>query len=284
MPPPRVLAPLIALLLFSFGAVVEARPADTVRVMSYNIRIDRASDEPTWAQRRGPMANQVLFVDPDILGVQEARPAMVRWLGNRLEGWERYGVGRDDGARRGETVTLFWRAARFEAIERQTVWCSPTPETPSRGWDAAHPRTITRVVLRDRANDRLWDVRNTHFDHRGEKARANCADQLAAMAPAEGANLVVLGDFNAGPSSEPYRRLVGSGLTDARSISPIVFGPDGTFNAFNIAQTDGEAVDHVFVGPGLHVRRFGVLTDSFGGKVISDHFPVVADIAPAAEP
>lgn len=281
---PRAVAPLFALLFSLAAAATEARPADAVRVMSYNIRIDVASDNPSWSERRGPLADQILFVDPDILGVQEARPAMVRWLAGRLAGWDRYGVGRDDGARRGETVTLFWRAARFEAVERQTLWCSPTPETPSRGWDAAHPRTITRVVLRDRADGRLWDVRNTHFDHQGEQARVNCADQLVAMVPAEGAHVVVLGDFNAGPDSEPYRRLVGSGLADARQVSPIVFGPEGTFNAFDIARTEGEAIDHVFIGEGLAVHRFGVLTDSTQGQVISDHFPVVADVAPTAEP
>ena len=34
------------------------------------------------------------------------------------------------------------------------------------------------------------------------------------------------------------------------------------------------------IGAGWAVERFAVPTDSFGGQVISDHFPVVADLVP----
>jgi len=95
--------------------------------------------------------------------------------------------------------------------------------------------------------------------------------------------VVLMGDFNTGPGTPPYETIVGAGLTDARGVSPVVFGPAGTFNAFDIARdNDGVAIDHLFIGPGLAVERFGVLTDSFGGRVISDHFPLVADLRPAA--
>lgn len=283
----------IALVFAAFAAFAaiaghaSAEPApgiatpEPVRAMSYNIRIDVAEDRPDWETRRPHMAAQIAFLDPDLLGVQEARRGMVEWLAGALPGYDRYGVGRDDGGPDGESTTVFWRRDRFERVSAATTWCSPTPETPSKGWDAAYPRTITRLVLRDRVDGRLWDVRNTHFDHVGQEARRQCAIQLAAMPVEPGAALVVMGDFNTGPDSAPYRTLVASGLRDARAVSPVVFGPQGTFNAFDISRTDGEAIDHLFVGPGLDVLRFAVPTDSFRGLVISDHFPLVADIAPA---
>ena len=143
------------------------------------------------------------------------------------------------------------------------------------------------MLLRDRRDGRLLDVRNTHFDHVGVVAREQCAELVAAMAPVEvdGAvpAIVLMGDFNAGPETAPYRRILASGLRDARAVSPVNFGPAGTFNAFDIADdNEGVAIDHIFIGPGLAVERFGVLTDSFGGRVISDHFPIVADLVPAA--
>lgn len=263
-----------------------AEQAPPVRAMSYNIRVDVASDVPSWSERRPHMARQIAFVDPDLLGVQEAQPAMVEYLADQLPAYDHYGLGRDDGAS-GESTTLFWRRDRFERLEAQTLWCSPTPDRPSKGWDAAYPRTVTRLILRDRGDGRLLDVRNTHMDNVGEVARARCADLIADMGPAvvggETADVVLMGDFNTGPDSAPYRRITAAGLRDARSVSPVVFGPEGTFNAFDIARdNDGVAIDHLFVGPGLSVLRFGVLTDSFAGKVISDHFPLVVDIAAEA--
>lgn len=269
----------LAILILSGCAVTPATEQSPVRVMSYNIRVPVAEDRPNWETRRPHLVAQIQRVEPDILGIQEARPQVVRWLNDRLSGWESYGQGRDGGGDDGESAPLFWKTARFEAVQRQTLWCSPTPDRPSRGWDAAYPRTITRVVLRDRISGRLWDVRNTHFDHRGEEARRQCATMLSALPVAEGASAVALGDFNTGPDSEPYRRIVQGGLADARRVSPRVEGPEGTFNAFDLARTDGEAIDHIFIGDGVTVLSFATLVESFDGQVISDHFPLVAEVA-----
>lgn len=281
----RALAALTAAVLLCVAAPAAAHDPASFRVMSYNIRVDVPTDNPTWIERRPHMADQIAFTDPDLLGVQEAHSAMVGWLAEQLPAYDRYGVGRDDGGPVGETTTLFWKRDRYEAMRTETFWCSPTPATPSKGWDAAYPRTVTRVLLRDRRDGRLLDVRNTHFDHVGVVAREQCAELVAALPPVEhdgGPALVVLmGDFNTGPETAPYRRIIAAGLRDARAVSPVDFGPAGTFNAFDIAgDNGGVAIDHVFIGPGLAVERFGVLTDSFGGRVISDHFPVVADIVP----
>lgn len=284
-----VSALMAALALASAPAAAIARTATgdpgVFRVMSYNIRVDVPTDNPTWIERRPHMANQIAFYDPDLLGVQEAHSAMVGWLADHLPAYDRYGLGRDDGGPVGETTTLFWKRDRYERIRAETLWCSPTPDRPSKGWDAAYPRTVTRVLLRDRRDGRLLDVRNTHFDHVGVVAREQCAERVAGLPAAEvegaPAEVVLMGDFNTGPKTAPYRRILASGLRDARAVSPVVFGPAGTFNAFDIAKdNEGVPIDHIFIGPGLAVQRFAVPTDSFGGRVISDHFPVVADLVP----
>lgn len=279
----RLLPAAAALLALATASASRAAPPEPVRVMSYNIRVDVPSDNPTWVERRPHMARQIAFTDPDLLGVQEAHSAMVQYLADQLPGYDRYGVGRDDGGPVGETTTIFWRRDRYEPLRARTFWCSPTPEVPSKGWDAAYPRTVTQVVLRDRLDGTLLDVRNTHFDHVGVVAREQCAALVAAMPAVEvegaAARVILMGDFNTGPDTAPYRRIVATGLRDARALSPVNFGPAGTFNAFDIARdNDGVAIDHVFVSPGFAVERFGVLTDSFGGRVISDHFPVVVDL------
>jgi len=280
----RALSALAAAAVLSAASPAPAHEPASLRVMSYNIRLDSPTDNPPWSERRPHMAAQIAFLDPDLLGLQEAQPHQVGYLAEQLPSYDHYGLGRDDG-RAGESATLFWRRDRFERLRAETFWCSPTPDRPSKGWDAAYPRTVTRVLLRDRRDGRLLDVRNTHFDHVGVVAREQCAALIVAMEPVEvdggRADVVLMGDFNTGPGTPPYERIVASGLRDARAASPIDFGPAGTFNAFDIAKdNEGVAIDHIFVGPGFHVERFAVPTDSFGGQVMSDHFPVVADLAP----
>jgi len=266
----------LALCFAASGAVA----APSLRVMSYNVRVDVASDNPRWAVRREPMAKQIAFIAPDIFGVQEAAQTAVDDLASRLPAYDHYGLGRDDG-KSGESTTIFYDRQRFERLEATTQWCSATPDVPGKDADAAYPRTVTRLILRERTSGQLIDVRNTHLDNVGVVARENCARQIAAIPAWPGAVVVVTGDFNSGIDSAPYRILSGdSGLNlkDARIGATVDFGPPGTFNGFDITKTDGEAIDHIFISRALNVPRFDVLTDSVGGLVISDHFPIVADI------
>jgi endonuclease/exonuclease/phosphatase family metal-dependent hydrolase len=268
---------LACILVLAFALPAAAEP---IRVMSYNIRYDNPADMPPWPERRPHMIRQMAFLAPDIIGLQEALLPMVDALVSGLPGYGRYGVGRDDGKAQGESTTVLYRTDRFDLVKAETTWCSKTPNVPSKDYDANLPRTLTRLILRDKASGQLLDVRNAHFDHIGVVAREKCAEQIEATPVWPQADIVVLGDFNSGPDSAPYRVLTddrGLKLADARTLAKVEFGPRGTFNGFDI-QKSGDAIDHIFVARDTVVIRYGVLTDSFDGKVISDHFPVVADL------
>jgi endonuclease/exonuclease/phosphatase family metal-dependent hydrolase len=281
---------LAALVLFLSGtpwtAVArEAASGPALWAMSYNIRYDNPEDRPDWRTRRVAMVDQIRFYDPDILGLQEALPAMVTELAAALPGYAHYGVGRDDGAGAGETTTIFYRADRFTLLNRQTFWCSPTPERPGKAYDAALSRTFTRLVLQDRASGRLLDVRNAHLDHVGAESRLRCAQQIRDLAAWPGAQLIAMGDFNSGPEEPPLQALTaeGSPYRDARSAARSVFAAGGTFNGFTPRAT-GAPIDFILVDRRMTVGRFAVPADLADGAVISDHFPVLAELWPAQEP
>jgi endonuclease/exonuclease/phosphatase family metal-dependent hydrolase len=52
----------------------------------------------------------------------------------------------------------------------------------------------------------------------------------------------------------------------------------GTFTAFKIEQVEPSPIDHIFVGDGVTVLRHATLTQQTGGKLPSDHYPVLADL------
>ncbi len=274
-------ATVLALTAAASPAPAKEPTQQALWVMSYNIRYDNPDDKPDWRARRGPMADQIRFFRPDILGLQEALLPMVADLAKALPAYESYGVGRDDGASQGESTTLFYRSDRFTRLAANTYWCSPTPDKPGKAYDAALPRTFTRLVLKDRLTGAILDVRNAHLDNVGAESRARCAAQILDLPPWPKAQLIAMGDFNSGPDEAPHRLLT-TGATpyqDARDAASSVFSPPGTFNDFNVFTT-GSPIDYILVDRRMSVGRFATPTDTANGAVISDHFPVIAEIWP----
>lgn len=281
------LAALALAILLGACAHVNTTPGTAgteLSAMTFNIRLDLASDGANaWPQRKTMVAALIDHEAPAVLGMQEVLVHQKRDLEAALPGYAMAGVARDDGREAGEFSPLAWRRDRFDMIRSGTFWLSPTPEVPGKGWDAAYPRVATWAVLRDRGTGQILRVLNTHFDHVGQEARRNSATMIARWV-SEGADqglpTIVLGDFNAEPESEPYRVIVGdsaAALRDARVITRTPpYGPPGTFTGFDIAKAPSSPIDHIFVGRGIAVESYAVITQHWGGHLPSDHYPVLA--------
>ena len=251
--------------------------AGLLRAMSFNIRYDNPDDDPPWSDRRERVVEAIDGVEPDVVGLQEALPHQLAYLREHLEGYEWYGVGRY-GDDEGEHAPVGWRSDRFEAVDRGTFWLSETPEEPgSVSWNANLPRIASWVDLEERATGLRVRAYCTHFSHVSREARANSSalirDRIEDLL-VDGRMVVVLGDFNFTPDSEPYVDLTRSGLVDARRVADSVAGPEGTFQGFG--GDPGERIDYVFLPTGVGVERFRTLPTA--EPVRSDHLPVVADI------
>lgn len=276
----------LTLILGACAHVAPAAPASSLRVMTFNIRLDLASDGPNaWPHRKHMVAEIVRHEAPALVGMQEVLLHQKADLQAALPGYTFIGGARDDGLEKGEFSPLAFRSDRFELLESGTFWLSPTPSQPGKAWDAAFPRIATWAVVRDRTGRRLA-VLNTHFDHVGTEARANSAAIVAAWARRhadEGGAVIVLGDFNAATASPPMALLgdaARSGLRLARAASAAPpYGPPGTFNAFKIDADAAEPIDHVLVSGRLDVLRFATITQHWGGRLPSDRYPVVVDLA-----
>ncbi len=274
-----------------FTASAEAtEPYGSLRVMTFNIRYDNPGDgENAWPNRQDIAASMVRFHGADICGVQEALKHQVDDLAARLNGYVWFGVGRDDGAEAGEFMAVYYRTDRLDLLEQSTFWLSETPEKPGLGWDAVCNRVVTWGKFRDKVTGKTFFHFNTHFDHRGETARRESAKLLLAQIEAIAGKtpVIVTGDFNARPDSEPVRILT-SGL-DGRPGTKLIdsitlarhghHGPTGTWSGFTSSGAPGdEPIDYVFVKNGVGVLLHGTLSDTFDGRFPSDHMPVLAEV------
>jgi endonuclease/exonuclease/phosphatase family metal-dependent hydrolase len=269
-----------------------AAPA-SIALMSFNLRYDNPADGPNaWPYRRDRVAGAIRFHGAEVVGVQEALASMLRELDALLPSYRRVGVGRTDGAERGEFSAILYDTTRVTALESGTFWLSPTPDVVgSKGWDAALERIATWARFRDKRSGCTWVHVNTHFDHVGDSARVESARLIRRRlgALANGLPLTMTGDFNANPSHPAYVTLTTSTLPDgSRPLRDALhvsdtphYGPLSTWNAFKDIEPD-RRIDFVFVSDGVRVRRHGILSDRWDGRFLSDHLPVLAEVQPCA--
>lgn len=260
-------------------------------VLTYNIRYANPRDgDNIWENRREAMVAYVNRTNPDVIGFQEVEPAQRAYLAERLTDYAWYGVGRNAAHDEGEGTPIFYRRSRFDVLDRGTFWLSTTPETPgSKGWDAALPRVASWIKVRDRRTDGTLLLVNTHFDHMGPTARLESAHLLTRriddLARAGTARLPVIltGDFNCRPDSEPYAAVTkpaNAALTmiDTQQLSRTPHqGGDSTTNAFT-AISPGATIDYVFVRDVARVESHRVEDPRINGRFVSDHQPLVAVI------
>jgi endonuclease/exonuclease/phosphatase family metal-dependent hydrolase len=266
-----------------FGLMSHFLNAQTVKIMTYNIRLDIASDgENDWTHRKDFLNGQLQFYAPDVFGVQEAKPNQVLDIAAALPQYSYVGIGRD-GIGKGESSNIFYAKDKFKVIESNTFWLSETPDVISMGWDAACNRVCTYALLKNvRSNKLIW-VFNTHLDHMGELARTKGLELILSRIEKLNSKkypVVLMGDFNSEPETERIIALK-SKMNDARTISKEKpFGPYGTFNDFKYHEATSLLIDYIFLSKGkaVTVNKYAVLSDAKDLKYPSDHFPVFVEI------
>ncbi|WP_231955565.1 endonuclease/exonuclease/phosphatase family protein [Aquiflexum balticum] len=256
--------------------------AQTYQIATYNIRFDNPKDlSDLWINRSPHLINQIIFHKMDIIGTQEGLYNQLEDLKKALD-FPYIGVGRDDGGKSGEFSAIFYNPEKFSLLEHDTFWLSDTPETPSVGWDAALKRVCTWAKFKDNDGKSFY-VFNIHYDHVGQKAREESSKLVIRKIKEKnktGLPVIFMGDFNVDPENPAYLTILeNSSLKDSRIVSKTAsVGNQGTFNAFNWGILPDRIIDHIFVSPNIKVLRHGILTDNYGMKYPSDHFPVMAEV------
>ncbi|WWC96947.1 hypothetical protein V866_003822 [Kwoniella sp. B9012] len=210
---------------------------DMIHVATVNVRYDNGTQsfnlpgtdnqyrEKPWSERKTRLIDCLLSTGQlDIVGYQEVLHSQLLDIQSLLgEGYGHVGVGRDDGVEAGEYSPIFYDSTKFEVVKWTTIWLSPTPDKPSKGWDAALPRIATLLTLRRREkNGGLVHAVNTHYDHLGIRARAESSLLIRSQIynwvkrieedekVKEEGPVILFGDFNSPSHEAGYRNITSS--------------------------------------------------------------------------
>ncbi|WP_374174842.1 endonuclease/exonuclease/phosphatase family protein [Flavobacterium tructae] len=254
-----------------------------LKIMTYNIRLDVASDgENAWSNRKIFFTSQIQFYSPDIFGVQEALPNQVADIATALPEYNKFGIGRESEGK-GEACTIYYKKDRFQLQESNTFWLSETPTVVSKGWDAACNRVCTYGLFKDIKSKKIFWVFNVHLDHMGNEARVKGVQLVLSKIKEINSKkypVFLMGDFNSEPDT-PQIVEIKKAMDDTRDVSKEKpFGPSGTFNGFQYEKPVTLLIDYIFVSKnsGLKIQKHAVLSDSKDLKYPSDHLPVLIEI------
>ena len=259
------------LLSLLFAAFAVSQLSAQMLVGSYNIRLKVSSDSVkgnVWGKRCQVMCDQLNFMSPDIFGTQEVLHVQLLDMLDRLDGYDYIGVGRDDGNTGGEYAAIFYKTDRLRLLDYGNFWLNETPDRPGLGWDAACIRICTwgKFASQTATDDEAFYFFNLHMDHVGVVARREAAKLIVSKVReiAQGAPVIVTGDFNVDQNDEIYSIFTQSALLkDSYLASRIRFAENGTFNSFDTDLYTDSRIDHIFVSPGINVDAYGILTNSY---------------------
>ena len=169
-------------------------------------------------------------------------------------------------------------------LENGDFWLSETPDVPGIGWDAiCCNRICSWAKFMDNESGKEFYFFNVHYDHEGVEARRQSSLLLMKKIReiAAGYPVIVTGDFNAVPDSEPIQIIMNDGLlNDSYLVSHTPpYGTVGTYNSFNVNAPVGNRIDYVWVTKDIMVNKYGVLNELRYGRFPSDHFPVMVNVS-----
>jgi endonuclease/exonuclease/phosphatase family metal-dependent hydrolase len=276
---------LIALMLAVFAVPGPRLAAQTLRVMTFNVRTLAADDGVNrWENRRDLMVRTIREQHPDVLGTQELYRQQGDYIVGKLPQYTWFGLGRhgNDGD---EHMGVFYRTDRLLLKDSGNFWLSDTPDKPgSISWGHPYPRMVTWAVFEVKATGRRFYYYNTHFPYRDqdEPARTRAAQEILARLQALPAAVpfVLTGDFNS-PPDRPDHALLTRVLQDAWVSTSKRTGPEATFH--NFTGKPDRRIDWILYR-GFRATCAETITTQQDGRFPSDHFPVVAELEWTATP
>jgi endonuclease/exonuclease/phosphatase family metal-dependent hydrolase len=169
----------------------------------------------SWESRAPLQVRTIARYQPDLIGFQEMEPVKLATYRTELTAYEALQPAHPD-----ELPSIFWLRDRWELVESGQFWLSDTPDVRGADWDASDPLPVEWVRLRIRGSDIEILHINTQFEDGpwGERSRRASSrlliERAAALRFSCSAPVILTGDFNCNPWTEPYRLFIEAGFVD----------------------------------------------------------------------
>ena len=278
----------------TYAAEQIASPGDTLTTMSFNIL-------GSYIEERADRVLQTfLYGLPDVFGVQEGNQTWIDILEDGLDGlyaMSALGNGQLEhpelcppGA--GQITSdaynmIFYNQAKYELVEEGRKWLSDTPDVCSKYPNSNWPRVVNWVVLRRKADGKIFCFANTHLDEAGDRDKQGTA--LARLVNEVSARYnncptFITGDFNQERTQDGYLNTVAGGYTDSGKVAAIQVNPEktlftpffGEYSPNATHKNNAITVDYCFAKnvPEEDILYYRVIIDRVLGNFPSDHYPV----------
>ncbi|MFT8889305.1 MAG: endonuclease/exonuclease/phosphatase family protein [Ethanoligenens sp.] len=254
-------------------------------ISTFNIRTASVDDGVNvWEQRKALVLQSIREHEPDIIGFQEVLPSVKRFFRQTLP--DKTLIGENRAADfTGESTPLAYQTKRFELVDADTFWLSPTPYQAGSQFPNSdtYPRICTALTLRVMDTTHMLRVFNTHLDYRFENIRRKqigvLAEQVHRLQSKRKLPFILTGDFNTTPGSASLQTLLTDfpiSLTDAVSIDRI--GTDITYHGYFV-DSERVKIDYILVSDDFHILSACADTRHSGPVYTSDHYPLYATLA-----
>ncbi len=263
-----------------------------LKVATYNIQMSPDAKKNFWQTRKDAAKKLLDYYRFDIWGSQETFLHQIEYI--IPSGYGFVGVGRDDGATKGEFSPIFYNKEKLEVLNSGTFWISETPEKVSFGWGAKYRRICTWGEFKDKKSGKVFFFFNTHLDHKVAKAQEEGVKLIVGKIEeiTKDKPFILTGDFNIKLGDDKLAPIVNSSkFQHARDVSKTVpYGASGTYHAYS--GVSKAFIDYIFTSKNIKVLKYVILTDRIGAQpcdepkigkrqdvdYASDHFPIVTEI------
>lgn len=250
--------------------------------ISVNIRFNNPHDGVNaWPHRRAYLAETLLKHNPHVIATQEGRLDQLKELETELKDFELMAPHRCWINER-MYPSFFVKKNTFSIVSSFDKWLSETPDIAgSKSFESTFPRLMTGLILKPLAAKTEFFLINTHFDHiksstRIEQAKVLCQEVRAQLLAHQ--SLILLGDYNDSPISEPRAQIescfpqLRDSWTEFNSVE------ETSHHGFNSEINAGSRIDWILVDKKLEVTECYLDKSHQGELYPSDHYPVIAKI------
>lgn len=282
-----------------------------VKAMSFNIRYVNTIDlgDLSWDARREPCVKMINEIKPDFIGMQEPRLSQTDYLNGRLSDYTLHRItiaskgGPSQVTKEAQTgyTAIYFLTQKYTLINSGYFWLGETPEkvcTPFESNDT-QVRTCVWVQLKHKASGKYIYFFTAHVPYdpdsknRNTSARTKCVDLIVSkMKEIAGENEVCLvtGDFNCSYDEKDDRRVSLQGFYDWMSsardkaqtcddvASPGIYSSfNGFEKCYKVAEDPRYNLDHIFYRKCTANAFYTVVSEKYGVKFLSDHYPIYCD-------